>query len=371
MKNYKEACIRYLLFINILIMSTDIMGSLTNKKQQSNKVEYVEELSLEQMKDLILSSSLTNEEKEILCNDDYINDVIDIINDDETRRSEIYYLYTNLNVNYEEIQEEGLKGYVYHNDSTIHMDNELKQEELNNENVLTHEFIHINQKSERNILTEATAEILSSEYYNSPEESYYYEIKATELLMEIIGPEPIIQYIYYNDKTLIQDNIKPYLDDNQYNLFEEYYFNTYNESTDVLSRTTYYKIVDILSEVHNNKYKKNMVDNPMINAILNGTLYDRYYFNEREMDEHSCYYSKEKIKMSLQEALEQGYVKTTMLTVVSDNEDGTLYKREQLYYVPLDSNSYIVNDTAYIYDLSPKEVEPINQTFKKQLKKSN
>ena len=82
------------------------------------------------------------------------------------------------------------------------------------------------------------------------------------------------------------------------------------------------------------------------------------------MDQYSHYYIKEKIKMPLQEAIEKGYVKPKILTVVINNEDGTTSLREKNYF-PVNNDSYIVKENAYIVDLEPKQVEPINKTIKK------
>ena len=344
-----------------------------NDDTKEEKVVYVEELSSSDLENLILNSSkLSIYEKEALCNDDYITDVLDIINEDEERRSELYQLYTNLDIEYEEIEEEGVQGYVYLNESNIHLKKEYENNPDNLINVLAHEFIHVNQNSCKNLLTEASAEILASEYYNCEEDTYKYEIKLTKMLMEIIGPEPIIHYIYFNDKSLIQNNVKPYLSASEYDLFEKYYFDTYSVFDIPLNRQNYFTILDLVSKLHNNMYGKNMNDNPILNAQLNESKYERYYFNERYMDEeHSYYCDIEEFDMPFEDAISQGYFYPKNMKIAKAGEIIDENTPEVTFYIPTNPRSYHYGESAHVVDYVPQPVEPINKVFKKQIKKSN
>ena len=367
----------YLITMNIITLSycsLDIYykylmkKGLIEKEQQEEllaepvKVDYMEELTLSQLEDQIRSSvELTDEEKLVLLNDDYISDVIDIVNDDEERRTDLFNQYSNLKIKYHPITNHNYSGYVTYGYPVIHMSDELigkSKEDI--DNTITHEYVHINQNSYKTLLNEATAEIISYEYFNAEEKSYYYEVKLTKMLMEMIGSEPVLNYIYLSDKSQILDIVRPYLDDYYYDLFNDYMFNTYKPDEEKIDRKKYYNILDVLSKLHKNMYGEYMVNNPIINAILNGDNYQRYYFNERYMDEeHSCYYTEEKEEMTLDEAIAKG-IAHVITTLDSDYPTYSL------------NNGYaIYGDTVCCDRLIPQPVQPINKTFPRTRKKTN
>ena len=328
------------------------------------KVECTEELTLEEVKELINNSSLSDEEKSAIINDDYLTDVINIVNVDETARTKIYNRYSDLGVIYEEMDPQG---YVYNfQRSIIHINEDIENVDDEFKDTMAHEFVHVNQNNgERCLLSEATAEIISNEYYQMPLDSYTYEVKATKLLLEIIGPNPILQYVYFGDKEPVLNSVRPYLNDNEYEEFTDYYFNTYNDNNENIDRSKYYKITELLSTLHRNMYGDYMVSDPMINAMLNGEKYDRYYFNERFMDEeHSCYYERTWYDCPMEEAIENGDVQPLTVRMAKSGEVVDANTPAQTIFYTVNPESKINGDTVHTLKLVPNPVEPINKKFK-------
>ena len=88
--------------------------------------------------------------------------------------------------------------------------------------VLSHEFIHICQCPglEYNAIYEAMAEQLSLEFFPRAEmQSYSDEVKQLRKMMDLIGPEPFIEYYTTGKMDSIEKEFKPYLGEEGYKDF--------------------------------------------------------------------------------------------------------------------------------------------------------
>ena len=281
---------RYKLIVNSMIISmtlTSILSiPLTNdihflnigKRIISNFHELDDEEIVYLMKK---SPYLSETDKGYLCNEDYFKFVLSYSNTND--RS--YYLrekFNNINIKYYDKEKDmQLEGYYQTLDiNTIHIAEQAKNNEEFRRNVMTHEFIHLTQCDSRyTYLIEGTAEIIKNEFYDIPIVSYQELVARTKVLMEIIGPEPILECIYKKDDSKLVSEINKYLDkkdtEKLLNLFtgndiykEIYKTQDINNEIDIL-----------LKKLYENKTNKKIQDDQMISLIYSNEDQGRIYFN--------------------------------------------------------------------------------------------
>ena len=157
----------------------------------------IEDISINDIENKIGASSLTEEEKKFIYNEDFLLDILPLKNESNYLKYICNKSFNNLNIKSygpEDDKYEGTLGYYNYNDlGTIHL---RDYEELTyaQKDTYSHEFIHmcqVCQSSGYNLIIEACAEIISEEYYNSPANSYSRPVKLVKKMMEIIGSEPI------------------------------------------------------------------------------------------------------------------------------------------------------------------------------------
>ncbi len=215
------------LSLSVLIFMIDLYhNSVKANRFFTNKTEYAkdmvniktDDITLEKIKALISNSKLSIDEKNYLYNEDYFNTILPYINKNNVNKYMYSEKFDNLHIEY--FHDDGITGgfyspYSYPNTLFI---NDIYKSDLD---ILSHEFIHLTQNEHSyKLLTEATAEILSYEFYDETEiNAYHKAVKTVRKLMTIIGPEPILEYIIGGSFNSISSNIKPYLTDEQYQVF--------------------------------------------------------------------------------------------------------------------------------------------------------
>ena len=290
--------------------------ALCKNKVDCNKIAplklVMEDLTVDDIKETIYSSSnLTDDEKDYLSNTNYFNDILPYIN--KGVLSKIYFDSHLENMAISPFSEDpnGLysdntEGYytLFHPRTLFIRDYENIG--LYNEDVVSHEFVHMCQiPVNREIITEASAEIISSEYFeNASIDSYYREVAITKILMEIIGSKPIWNYNFTGDFSMIEKEVKPYLNDEDYENFMK--IKTY--STDAKTHTEdCTKIMASLENLYRAKYDREMLSDPIIDHIINKKCIRRYYFNKEFINNENSYYSDEQlVTTNIRDAYNEG-----------------------------------------------------------------
>lgn len=181
--------------------------------------------------------------------------------------------------------------------------------------VISHEFVHLCQTGiSYNLLTEASAEILSYEYFEDTKmSSYPKEVYLVKKLMEIIGPEPIMHYTIGGNFTYIEKAVSPYLSNSEYYQFTKCLKRKsegdlfYNEKREEAKLET---LDNLLTKLYERKFNKKIDDDPII-PLLESPYLVRYYFNHRKSEKEGSYLKIPKIKeidMTLEDAIDAGLI---------------------------------------------------------------
>ena len=292
--------VRYLIYLALFYFGLTVFD--TEKKypgliphklilKDLTKEEIVEEINK--------SNNLTEEEKEYLCNEDFLEDILPYINKNVLTR---YYFDDHIHdINIESYDEEhswhknSIGYYTLTTPRTLHIKDYECIDDYNKDTI-SHEYVHLCQMPvNREILIEACAEIISSEYFEDTfEDTYTTEVILVRELMEIIGPEPIWYYNFTNDFSMIEESVKPYLTVMEYNDFLK--FRTYsNDSREHNDECIILQAV--LEKLYKNKYGDDLQNNEIINGIKNRKNFSRYYFNDRKKDLLSSYYYNRELQV--------------------------------------------------------------------------
>lgn len=277
------------------LLALNSIGSSDLKAYYINSVQFsVPDYTVNDLRDMLYSSIyLSDEEKNFLYNEDLFNDIVQTIND----YNYIKYMYTNYFdniriISYEEPPSNIVNAMGYYtpdNPSTLFVSHYEELDQYKKDTV-AHEFIHLCQASYGyNLITEACAEIISNEYYNVAASCYSSQIKLVKTLMEIIGSEPIWVYNFTGDFSLIEENVKPYLTDEEYIEFLDDL--SFDRDDYNLNRPKFNSLEGLLSKIYTQKFNQDINDNKVISLI---NSYDRtisrYYFNKKYINEENSFY---------------------------------------------------------------------------------
>ena len=188
--------------------------------------------------------------------------------------------------------------------------------------IIVHELIHMAQNCDYyyNVITEACAEILSSEYYGYKESTYSEEVYLVKKLMEIIGVEPIKEYLCTGSFNGISEGLRLYLNDVEYNsvLDTLHQTNNYDTNHSVLANHISHEICDLyLDFAFERKYGIWPNDDLVMNHLKDKDLV-RFYFNARRNEKEGSYTYR---VMANQLRLEDA-IKYDILSVSTVDDDG-------------------------------------------------
>lgn len=277
---------------------------------------YSKEIAIEDTENLISDSIyLSNENKKYLYNEVFINDVLEISNNNRN-----YSLREKLtNVDIEEYTKEDKPDAVgYYNSlepSVIYIRDDLDpNDEESYYATLSHEFVHLLQNESSYLyIHEASAELMSSEYYNSKVTSYVPEVIRLKVLMEIIGPKPILECNFDEDDKSFEKAIKTYLSEEDANRLLELFKSTSDDFTDDEKEFKINEEVDaLLATMYKNKTGYDIRTDRLINGI-----YQNDYSIKR------CYFNQTRVEFSQDIELEKRRIdlgKTTIDEAVNSNE---------------------------------------------------
>lgn len=253
---------------------------------------YGDDLTVEEIQELInLSSHLTNEQKELLSNDNLFQTILDIA--DNKRDYSLRVKLDDIEIKKfgEEASNPTNAGGFYSplEPNIIHIRDNIEEDSSQYNDILIHEFIHLLQSDNcGNYISEACAEIISNEYYNTPIDSYYNEVLRVKVLMEIIGPKPLLEWAFSGNSTSLEEEVSKYLDKEDTSTFMrlmEYVCDNYEEK---LLQNDY--VDELLAKMYFQKTGNNIHDDLFMMALCRGEIKDRIYFNSNR-EEYTKDYS--------------------------------------------------------------------------------
>jgi len=163
------------------------------------------------------SSYLSQSDKEFLGNRNYFNLIVPYYigtpmeNEMKIRLSDIAIRYFDESDEYYGTNTVGYWSPL--NSNVINVSKDYKINESSSKylyesrNAITsHEFVHLSQADSFNYISESMAELISEEFYDCYFYSVYEEgVKTLKLLIDIIGPDPILKMVYGGDSSLFND----------------------------------------------------------------------------------------------------------------------------------------------------------------------
>ncbi len=270
---------------------------------------------LDYIRNKIYSSTyLSEEEKAYLFNQDFFTDILPIINSNPYLQYKFDSYLTNIGIfgygsEYKYYDRDN-GFYSLDNPSILHIKNYTEIDPVKSDTV-AHEFIHLCQDTTGyNLIIEACAEIISNEYYeNTSINAYNTQVKLVKTLMEIIGTEPVWIYNFNGDFSLIENEVKPYLSEEDYATFLDCLtFDYDNPDNDKFN-----KLKEILATLYKAKYNDDIENNKTI-SLINMEYFSlvRNYFNHRKSESYYLDYTDMVTStMSLEEAMEYQVVTIT------------------------------------------------------------
>ena len=373
--------------------------------------------SVSDIYDFIYSSvNLSEDEKAYLYNENFLTDVLAVINESAYMKEKYLSYFNNIDITGEYDWDsllDSVNGYYLESTpSSLYV---KEYNGLNNCNMSTvaHEYVHLCQNIHGyNVIIEACAEIISNEYFNNAYlDCYFDHVKLVKILMEIIGSKVIWEYNFTADFSEIEAAIKQYLTGEEYDEFLNDL--TFNLGDEEGNKVKYDSLINLFSKIYMAKYNANMDDDIVINIIRNGTrsmllhgdrAFVRYYFNHRYMNPSDSYYYDDNVyeyhKMSLEEAYDKRllFLYATKSWLITEQQWRSLHNAgcysiscdisngEILYYRDYiktisyqdyvdgnylsgatirkdcyNSSSFIVGDTVYLYLPRYNYLPPVNE----------
>ena len=296
---------KYILLISLGVLTTimsylvaiPVIRTINSKGNFTNNIQYslakpvysiseflnldLKCIDVSEALELITSSQLSDNVKNMLANEKLLNDVFPYYKD-----TEMEYII--------KIKLKNLKVRIYEPDENIITDsnitngfyNDLIPNVLNVKNIknyednLKHEFIHLLQSPDRKyiFLHEAVAEIAANEYLDKSSSSYIAAVLNTQLLMDTIGPKIVWETVFSGDDTNLVNVLKNNLNESDYNELMLY---LKSRPEDVQSDSM--RINEIISNLYRNINSKNIRDDRNIYKE-DGYRISRYYFNNEKMN---------------------------------------------------------------------------------------
>lgn len=294
--NEKGSIILDLKTICLILGVTFTIGALTII---STKYIPKGNLTYENLENSISSNdNLTSEDKEIFLNEKLLTDIIAYYKGTNREVLIPNLLETTEIINQNEIleRENGtfVVGWYNPSDNTIHVLNDEEDNFANAFDTKTHEYIHLLQSpfvyNNYKYIAEASAEIISYEYYNAPLNAYSSEVQNTKILMETVGPELIWKLNFSGDDTELKNIIISNLSEDKANRLLTL-LSTYDEDYEKVSNNIHEEIRGLLEELYYNINNAPAMTNDFISGIYYGTVRDRYYFNSERITVNTPYIS--------------------------------------------------------------------------------
>ena len=259
------------------------------------RIAIQDKLTAQDIIDAIMNTNgknITEEQKRFLANEDFINLVIENADysryydlKDKTHNIDIHHFSDDINDNRPHI--DGYYNTLMENLIYLY-DNAAKE-------TLPHEFVHFMQQiNEYRYVQETCAELMNHEFYDSDVRAYYNQVRRICILMEIIGPKPVLDC-----------NFRGYTGDFEKSIYDILGKEEGKELLSLLKNSPFdqketIKEVDAqidkyLAKMYEIVYSSDINDNMLIKKLkegdLNEVLARRVYFNKKNINYYTCYYS--------------------------------------------------------------------------------
>ena len=273
------------LVFSILISAfalTPFAGNIRYVEAPKYFISSVVELSSEEMTNLIKTSNNIEEKwANYLANDNYFDFVAKYSNNSNKRKYLLREKLHNLRIRHYQVEEfpDTLGYYDIQMINTVNILDTQQKDENRYKDILTHEFIHLTQSQNKYCyIIEASAEMLEYEFFNQPVNDYYELIKREKVLMEIIGPQPVIECNFSGDNKSFEDAIKNYLNEQDADKLLGYLSTAdiHEPEKQVIINK---EIDSLLAKMYKNKTGKDIKDDLMIREIYSSSTNNRIYFN--------------------------------------------------------------------------------------------
>ena len=233
------------------------------------------------------SKSISENERAFLLNEDFLKDIFELYKD-----SKMEYIINqrlkNIAVkSYSKEENTGTLGYwnsFFPN--TLNLLKDIKADSDDYYNVLSHEYVHLCQANrELYLITESSAEIISHEYFGVKENSYMSACVFLKILIDVVGPKPVLDLIFKDDSMQLFNILKNNLSKDSYKSILLFI----SQRPEKLKSSDYNKANDIIAELYENIYGTSIYDNRNIYMPTDDGDYSyivkKAYFNVRNMEE--------------------------------------------------------------------------------------
>ena len=240
---------------------------------------------------------LEEDEKFFLANKEFLEDVTSYINTSGFAKSIFSYRFNDVFIDaYDNTDKKHDGYYSWDQPNALHIAEKYVKEKYTNPrfwDILSHEYIHSCQVGNYfNIIIEASAEIISYEYFDkSPTDSYSEEVYLIRKLMEVIGPEPIWRYNFVGSFDEIEKAVKPYLTEHEYEtfLYDLHRLNADDPEYDADEVKEKHESLNyLLDKIYEKKYGRHSSTDSVIPYLKKERIV-RHYFNHRKMKECQSY----------------------------------------------------------------------------------
>ncbi len=235
---------------------------------------------------------------------------------------------------------------------------------------MAHEYIHMLQTSSvYPFICEASAEIIAQEYFNDTTSArnvkcYSRVYRYVQVIMEIIGSDPVWENNFRQNSTSFDDSVRPYLNDDEYREFIQIMNIHPSRQIDILE-TKFSRLESLLNTLHTNKYGFSMYEDEMIKAILSGDDYSRVYFKSSLREKKRDYVPLHSI--DFEEALRAGeFINVYTNAGIVDVDVYLNNRNNPAYNLALGAGCHLSEDgEKIIFEVPEKKyVEPITMKFK-------
>ncbi len=251
------------------------------------------------------------------------------------------------------------------------------------DSTLEHEYMHLFQAEgiRYNYLLEAGAELSGAEYYNRSIDSYLFSIMNLKLLMDVIGPKPVIDLLYRGDDDEFLKIVRTNFSSEKSARFLALLDTNSNDLSNI-NVDLHNEVRELICDLYKAIYKQEINEDK---DIMYSILYDdnkiqdnSKYFNIRKMEDVEQY----TIKAKIQKLLDNGFIKLQKYVVakkdvmsieeydqlLKDNNNiltpcnnfmithklyGIISQDKKLFYLfdkPLEQGEFTYKDGQVIYD---------------------
>ena len=237
--------------------------------------------------------NLTDEEKKLLANEQLLMDITPYYNNTYMEKL-INLKLNNIGIEFfaaeEHTDRDGyynyLKPNILHISDRYKYTYEVEQVVKRRNDVFVHEFIHLLQSfSKYSYIKEGITEIIKKEYFDLPVTSYIKTVNNVQLLIDIIGPEPILKSNFSNSDKELENILADNLSLKEYKKIISYFSSTPLNMEDNIHE----EINKLLCSLYRNMYGKDITEDKDI-------LYDLFYSGKYECNNEKIYLNKSKMK---------------------------------------------------------------------------